>query len=362
MPKIIAISGEIGWDVWPEQIRDKIGEAKNNEPLQFDISSPGGYIYDGLEIFNMIRAYEGPTTTRAIGMAASMASYLLMAGDKKEATSNAIFMIHNARAFTGGDQNAHRKLANILEGMSNMLGQEYVAQSGKDKEEIAKLMNEETYLFGNEIIEGGFVDEIIEVESEEAKAKDDFVIDAMLKVEAVIEKLKAKPEDEKKIAACLPKPKGAETPPKRSSAESKTSNEEKHMDPKTMTLDEFLAQNYSAKAVHEQRLKDAEVAAEKKGAENVQAKIDRIHPLISSEGASKALIESGFKALKGESSVDSFVAIADYETRVKEEAKSEAAKEEQPGDTPAGKQEKSNDGIVRNEEDEAAAIAELKET
>lgn len=355
MPKIIAISGEIGWDVYPDQIREQINQAKDDEPLEFQISSPGGYIYDGLEIFNLIKGYPGQTTTTAIGMAASMASYLLMAGDVKKATSNSIFMIHNARAFTGGDQNAHRKLANILEGMSKMLAQEYVSQTGKTKEEITGLMDEETYLFGNEIIEAGFVDEIIQVESEET-AKDDVVIDAMLKVEAMTEKLRAKPEDYQKIAAKLTNDEGAKL-----STQRKTGANSSNLKPKdNMDLDQFLAENPAAKVVYDKRLSEATEEGRKSGFEAKQNEINRIHPLISAEGASKALIESGFKALKGESSIDSFVAIADYETRVKEEEKAKAAREEQKKDTPPEKQDKSKGGVIKTAEDEAAAIAELK--
>ena len=130
-----------------------------------------------------------------------------------------------------------------------------------------------------------------------------------------------------------------------------------------MTLDEFLAENAAEKIMYDQRLKDAKAEGEKKGAEDVQANINRIHPLISADGVSKALIESGFKALKGESSVDSFVAIADYETRVNEEAKSKLADEEQEEDTLAGKTEKSTDGKLKNKEDfesEQATFRKMK--
>ncbi len=349
MPKIIAISGEIGWDVWPDEIRQQIAQAKG-EDIEFQISSPGGYIYDGLEIFNMIKNYDGATTTYAVGMAASMASYILMAGDTVKAASNAIFMIHNARAYTGGDQNTHRKLANILEGMSNMLGQEYIAQTGKEKDEIATLMNEETYLFGNEIIEAGFVDEIVNIDADKVEARDDVVLNAMVKVEAMTEKLKEKPEDFGKIAALLPQ----ETEPVEYSAKRPSAETDNPNGDKKMNLDQFLVENAAEKIVYDQRLKDAKAEGKTEGIADKQAEIDRIHPLIAAEGASTALIESGFKALKGESSVDSFVAIADYETRVNEKAKSEAAAEEsdEHGDTEAGRQKPVlKNGTICSDED-----------
>jgi ATP-dependent Clp endopeptidase proteolytic subunit ClpP len=364
--KIIAISGEIGWDVWPDDIRRQIAEAEG-EDIEFQISSPGGYIYDGLEIFNMIRDYPGKTITVASGMAASMASYLLMAGDEKKAASNAIFMIHNARGWAGGDQQVHRKLANILEGMSNLLGQEYVRQTGKSKEDIQSLMNEETYFFGNEILEAGFVDEMIEA-GEGAVARDEAISNASIKVAAVIEKVKSNPEDIEKMAAILnPKKQTDGGKPSnnldrgnygtRQSATYLNNEEEKTM----TSFEEFLASQAGKDAIARAR---AEGKAEgiSEGIAAKQNDIDRIHPLISAEGASKALIESGFKALKGESSVDSFVAIADYETRVNEAKKSALADEEQEPDTPAGKDdEQINKNKPKNAEDVKALAAELKD-
>lgn len=351
MPKIIAISGEIGWDVYPDQIREQINQAKDNEPLEFQISSPGGYIYDGLEIFNLIKGYPGQTTTTAIGMAASMASYLLMAGDVKKATSNSIFMIHNARAFTGGDQNAHRKLANILEGMSKMLAQEYVSQTGKTKEEITDLMDEETYLFGNEIIEAGFVDEIIQVESEET-AKDDVVIDAMLKVEAMTEKLRAKPEDYQKIAAKLSNDEGAKL-----STQRKTGANSSNLKPKdNMDLDQFLAENPAAKVVYDKRLSEAKT----EGIQEMRNDISKVAPILNSQSYDAAIRETAIDALNGDIEISAFMAMVKVEDRRAEAKKSEAAREEQKEDTPPEKQDKSKGGVIKTAEDEAAAIAELK--
>ena len=149
----------------------------------------------------------------------------------------------------------------------------------------------------------------------------------------------------------------------RSSASIEKSKKENTMDPKTMTLIEFLAQNSAAKAEHEKALETAKAKGKSEGIADKQAEIDRIHPLISAEGASKALIESGFKALKGESSVDSFVAIADYETRVNEKAKADAADSEKEGDINPDAKKASTDGKIRTQEDveaEKALFAKMK--
>lgn len=166
--KIVAISGIIGWDVEPSDVRTALNEA-NGEDVRVEISSPGGFVMPGLEIFNLIRNYNGNTETRLTGQAASMASYIALAGDKLVAEDNAVFMIHNVRGLSMGDHNDLRKSADIFERLSNLLAKAYVAKTGKSTEDIRVMMDEETFLFGDEIAEEGFADEIITTDNDKDK-------------------------------------------------------------------------------------------------------------------------------------------------------------------------------------------------
>ncbi len=158
--KVIPISGVIGWDVEPADIRAAL-EAAAGEDVDIRISSPGGFVTQGLEIYNLIRNYQGHKQTHLMGLAASMASYIVLAGDRIIAEDNAIFMVHNAHAAAIGDQHTLRKAADIVEALSNLIGRAYAAKSGKSSSEIQAMMDEETFLFGSEILDAGFVDEII---------------------------------------------------------------------------------------------------------------------------------------------------------------------------------------------------------
>ena len=166
--KTVAISGVIGWDVEPSDIRTALNEA-NGEDVRVEISSPGGFVMPGLEIFNLIRNYKGATETRLVGQAASMGSYIALAGDKMVAEDNAVFMIHNVRGLSMGDHNDLRKSADTFERLSNLLAKAYVAKTGKSIEDIRAMMDEETFLFGDEIVEEGFADEIISTKSDTDK-------------------------------------------------------------------------------------------------------------------------------------------------------------------------------------------------
>ena len=163
--RIIKIDGEIGWDINARDFKTELN--LGNGDVTIEISSPGGSVYQGVEIFNAIKSYDkGKVTTVITSIAASMGSYIALAGDNVKAYDNAVYMIHNASVFSMGDARALRKSAMIVESLSNLLAKEYILKTGKSVEEIAKMMDDETYLFGSEILDNGFVDEIISSEKE----------------------------------------------------------------------------------------------------------------------------------------------------------------------------------------------------
>jgi len=164
--KKITISGIIGWDTTPQQLCDDLSNAKGDD-VEITISSPGGFVGDGLEMFNLIRNYEGHTTARLSGYAMSMASYIPLAADHITAEDNAIYMIHNVRGGVWGDHNDILKYGEMTAGMSRMLGRAYAKHTGKSPEEIAAMMDAETFFFGQDMVDGGFVHEIIATEGDQ---------------------------------------------------------------------------------------------------------------------------------------------------------------------------------------------------
>lgn len=167
--KTIPISGVIGWDVTAQGIRDALKEA-NGDAVTFDISSPGGYIGAGLEIFNLIRNYSGETTAKLSGYAMSMAAYIPQACDNVMAEDNAVYMIHMASGGVWGDYKEIQKFGAYLEKLSDISAKQFVKSTtnrgkGKDLAEVKQMMEETTYLFGDEMLDHGFVDSLIETGS-----------------------------------------------------------------------------------------------------------------------------------------------------------------------------------------------------
>lgn len=170
---IIKIDDEIGyWGISARDIKDKLAESTGN--ITVEINSPGGSVIEGIAIYNALKEYnKGTVTTVNIGLAASMASYIALAGDVKKAYDNAIYMIHNASGFAWGDYREMTSRAKVLQSMSNILKKAYVSQTGKTDTEMQEAMDNETFYFGQEIIDSGFVDEIISTDTEldESSAK-----------------------------------------------------------------------------------------------------------------------------------------------------------------------------------------------
>lgn len=230
---IIPISGHIGFDVWPEDIRRQI-EAANGEDIEIQVSSGGGFISDGLEIFNLIHDYPGKTTARIVGMAASMASYIPLAADRVIAKSNAVFMIHSALIGLYGNAEEHREAAEVLDGLSGIISDIYVKKTGKPESEIAELMKKDSYFFGSEMLDAGFVDEIEEIEiPSTAEDRANLLRAAKAEVKIVTDKVLASQDGKTKAAAYLA---AHNVPPKPANPVPKTRNHEENM-----TFEEFCA-------------------------------------------------------------------------------------------------------------------------
>jgi len=161
-----------GMGISPQFIKEKLKEA-NGRPVQFNINSPGGFVVDGLAIFNEIKNYSGEKTARIIGLAASMASIIPLACDKVVAENNAIYMIHNPLNCACGDYQAMQENADFLKRMALHLQTEYIGKTGKDQKQIGEWMDEETWFFGGEILEAGFIDELLPPKNVSDKNKKD---------------------------------------------------------------------------------------------------------------------------------------------------------------------------------------------
>ncbi len=168
---VIKISGEIGWDVLAEDVSARLDDMSGDVAIHVD--SVGGDVFVGSAIHQAIKNYKGGKVTAVIGaLAASAASYLVLAADEIHIYENSTYMIHQARvsAYSASAKELRSK-AVAVEGINELYITAYANKTGRSREDIALLMDAETYLFGESIIEFGFADKTLVDEAMSAKAE-----------------------------------------------------------------------------------------------------------------------------------------------------------------------------------------------
>jgi len=143
------------------------------ESVEVEINSPGGSVFEGQRIYNALRGISArgvEVTTTVNGLAASMGSVILMAGDKRQMTQGSRIMIHEASTIAMGDSRAMRKTADLLEGISSEIADIYAERTSGDKKAIRNLMFAETWMTADEAKANGFVDAVLK----DGKAKAEF--------------------------------------------------------------------------------------------------------------------------------------------------------------------------------------------
>ncbi len=150
----------------PNDINNLIDEA-NGEELEVIINSPGGYVDAGSEIYTNLMSYKGEVTTKIVGIAASIASVIAMAGNLVKISPTAQLMIHNVSEQIYGDYRVFEHESEVLKNYNKSIANAYILKTGMEMEELLELMNaggsanRGTYLTAQQAKEKGFVDEIM---------------------------------------------------------------------------------------------------------------------------------------------------------------------------------------------------------
>lgn len=143
-----------------KQFSDVLAEVGNG-PLLVEINSPGGNVWDGLSIYNQLRGRRAPVTTRVVGIAASIASIIALAGDKVEMADAALMMIHDPAGMASGTSEDMRKMADALDQHAEVLVGVYTKKTGRSPESIRAAMKAETWFTTPEAVAFGLVDKPI---------------------------------------------------------------------------------------------------------------------------------------------------------------------------------------------------------
>lgn len=175
----ISILDEIGENWWTgegvtaKRIAAALRSIGNESPVTVNINSPGGDYFEGLAIYNVLRAHEGKVTVRILGVAASAASVIAMAGDTVQIGRAAFLMIHNAWIIAVGNRHDLREAADWIEPFDKVAADIYAARTDMDVEEIEQMLDAESWIGGAEAVDKGFADEFLpadQITEDEPKA------------------------------------------------------------------------------------------------------------------------------------------------------------------------------------------------
>lgn len=139
-------------DVMPDDVLNALNQVDGLDNLNIYINSPGGSVFAGLAIYNMLSRNKAKKTVYVDGVAASMASVIAMVGDTINIPSNAFLMIHNPWTIAIGNANDFRKLADDLDSISSGAMNVYKEnlKEGVTEETIQQMLDDETWLNGEE--------------------------------------------------------------------------------------------------------------------------------------------------------------------------------------------------------------------
>lgn len=147
-----------------EYIRKAIEKAETINGIELYINSIGGYVDEGVSIYNLLKRQSVPVTAYIDGMACSIASVVAMAANKIVMPSNTTMMIHHAIGGCYGNAKEHREFAAQLDKISEASTNSYLVHAGDKltRKTLEPLLDAETFLTAEEAFNIGLCDEILD--------------------------------------------------------------------------------------------------------------------------------------------------------------------------------------------------------
>ncbi|KEY44940.1 MULTISPECIES: head maturation protease, ClpP-related [Citrobacter] len=201
----ISIFDVIGKDYWDEGVTAKrisgALRSMNGADVIVNINSPGGDMFEGLAIYNLLREYQGKVTVKVLGIAASAASIIAMAGDDIQIGRGAFLMIHNCWVFAIGNRHDFAELAESLAPFDRAMADIYSARSGLDMGTVEKLMDAESYIGGSDAVDKGLADGLLS--ADEVAGGDESPSAALRKLDALLAKTNTPRSERRKLIKAL---------------------------------------------------------------------------------------------------------------------------------------------------------------
>ncbi|PUB82393.1 MAG: hypothetical protein DBP02_15175 [gamma proteobacterium symbiont of Ctena orbiculata] len=151
-----------GDGVSAKKVKDQLDGIAGDDEITVRINSPGGDVFDGFAIYNLLKQANAIIRVVVDGYAASAASVIAMAGDSVEMAENTYLMIHNPYTFAIGSADDFRAEAETLDKIKGSIVNTYVKRSGDDPEVVSAAMDAETWYTAQEAVDAGLADLVID--------------------------------------------------------------------------------------------------------------------------------------------------------------------------------------------------------
>ena len=171
------IYDEIGPDwaglIGAETVKNALEQIGEVERLVVRINSRGGSIIEASAIYNQLVRFDARVEADVDGIAASSASWVMMAGDEIRMAENGMMMIHDPEAVSIGTAQEHRDRAEVLEKMKGQIVNTYATRTGIEEGKLNEWMTNETWFTAREAEQEGFIDSVTESKSGAVNASSD---------------------------------------------------------------------------------------------------------------------------------------------------------------------------------------------
>jgi ATP-dependent Clp endopeptidase proteolytic subunit ClpP len=154
--------GDYGTGITAKAFTEDLRNAGPVDSINLHVNSPGGSVFDGISIYNSLLNSGAKVTATVDGLAASIASVIVMAASKIFMARNAMLMIHNPHMALSGESGDFKKMAETMDKVKGSIVMAYQRHSNLTPAEIGSMMNDETWMTAQEAVAHGFADEIIE--------------------------------------------------------------------------------------------------------------------------------------------------------------------------------------------------------
>jgi len=163
---VITMYEDIGEDFWTgggvtaKKVTSQL-RAIGDRPVEVHVNSPGGDMFEGIAIYNVLREHPQQVTIKVMGMAASAASVIAMAGDTVQIGVSSFIMIHNCWVMAMGNRHDMQAVSEWLAPFDQAMADLYVARTKSAAADVGKWMDAETWMSGTTAIARGFADAIL---------------------------------------------------------------------------------------------------------------------------------------------------------------------------------------------------------